>query len=252
MDEEKTAIEQAAPDEAPEIRDDEAFTLEDEPFASEDAAPDEPETDAAASETDAAPSGETDAASTENADADSGGQTDEGKPDAPSETPQVPEPDYKALYEAQQEKANADKYRAVYNEQLALTSNEAVARMIARSECGGKDYPLEDAPESGTPSAPERSGADFKAALAEIQSLFPDATEMPTSVMKDYAAGKPLSVAYAAYRSKQDAETIATLRRENEALKKSNSNRAAAPVKGANGAPPEKRDPFYDAFNDEW
>ena len=117
----------------------------------------------------------------------------------------------------------------------------------ARNECGGKDYPLEDAP-----SAQGQSNADFRAALAEIQSLFPDATEMPTSVMKDYAAGKPLAASYAAYRAQQDKETIATLRRENEALKKTASNRAVAPVKGVNGAPPEKRDPFYDAFNAEW
>ena len=250
MDENENNVTNATePTDAPESYEDDAFALEDEPFA-EDAAPDESEADADAS-------GDADAPSTDNADADSGGQTD-AKPDktpdadAPSETPETPEPDYKALYEGLQDKANADKYRAIYNEQLSISGNEAVARLIARNECGGKDYPLEDAPDAGTPSAQERSGTDFKAALAEIQSLYPDATEMPGDVMKAFADGTPLKDAYAAHRAKIDAETIATLRRENEALKKTASNRAAAPVKGVNGAPPEKRDPFYDAFNAEW
>lgn len=167
-------------------------------------------------------------------------------PDAP---PKDAEPDYKALYEAQQERANADRYRAVYNEQMGLTGNEAIARMIARNECGGKDYPLEDAPE--TPSASGKPD-DFRAMLQEIQELYPDAKAMPEQVMRDYMGGKPLKDAYAAHRAKSDAERIAALERENAALKKAASNRAAAPVKATTGDAPEKSDPFLEAFNAEW
>ena len=173
------------------------------------------------------------------------------KPETPpeSETPEAEsteaEPDYKALYEGEQERRNAEKYRTVYQEQLGLTGNEAIARMIARNECGGKDYPLEDAP-SETPST------DFRDALKELQSLYPDANEMPQGVMRDFMNGTPLKEAYAAHRAKQDAETIASLRRENAALKKAAANRAAAPVKGSNGAAPEKVDPFLKGFDSEW
>lgn len=160
------------------------------------------------------------------------------------ETPES-EPDYKALYEGEQERRNAEKYRAVYQEQLGLTGNEAVARMIARNECGGKDYPLEDAPDETPPT-------DFRAALQELQSVYPDATEMPKDVMREFMGGKPLKDAYAAHRAKQDADTIASLRREVAALKKAADNRAAAPVKGTNGAAPDKSDPFLKGFDSEW
>lgn len=157
-----------------------------------------------------------------------------------------PEPDYKALYEGEQERRNAEKYRSVYQEQLGLTGNEAIARMIARNECGGKDYPLED------DSTPETPPTDFHAALKELQSVYPDATEMPKDVMREFMNGKPLKDAYAAHRAKQDADTIASLRREVAALKKAADNRAAAPVKGTNGAAPEKSDPFLKGFDSEW
>ncbi len=161
------------------------------------------------------------------------------------ETPE-PEPDYKALYEGEQERRNAEKYRSVYQEQLGLTGNEAIARMIARNECGGKDYPLED------DSTPETPPTDFRAALKELQSVYPDATEMPKDVMREFMGGKPLKDAYAAHRAKQDADTIASLRREVAALKKAAGNRAAAPVKGTNGAAPEQSDPFLKGFDSEW
>ena len=164
----------------------------------------------------------------------------------PSETePAEHEPDYKALYEGEQERRNAEKYRSVYQEQLGLTGNEAIARMIARNECGGKDYPLEDAPS-------EAPSTDFRDALKELQSLYPDANEMPQGVMRDFMSGTPLKDAYAAHRAKQDAETIAGLRREVAALKKAAANRAAAPVKGSGGSVSEKADPFLTGFDSEW
>lgn len=169
----------------------------------------------------------------------------ESKSEPAPETPSEPEPDYKALYEGEKERQNAQKYRAVYNEQMALTGNEAIARMIAQNECGGKDYPLEDA-------APETPSTDFRAALAELQSLYPDAKEMPESVMKDFMGGKSLKDAYAAHRAKSDADTIAALKQEIAALKKAESNRVAAPVKGSTGAAPEKVDPLLAGFDKEW
>lgn len=247
MDEQNVTA-QAAPDEAAEAWEDDIIPVEDE-TPGEPAADAPPVEEGAPSGQDAAdggkPSGEADAPS-EGAETPDEPDADAGKPSETAE-PSQQELDYKALYEEQQEKANADKYRAVYNEQLGMTGNEAVARMVARNECGGKDYPLEDAP-----SAPGQSQTDFRAALAEIQSLYPDAAEMPTEVMRAFADGQNLTAAYAAHRAKRDAETIATLRRENDALKKAASNRAAAPVKGVNSAPPEKEDPLIQAFREEW
>lgn len=168
------------------------------------------------------------------------------EPPKPEPQPE-PEPDYKALYQGEKERQNADRYRTVYQEQLGLTGNEALARMIARNESGGKDYPLEEAPD-----ATKAPSADFRDALKELQGVYPDATEMPESVMRDFMNGKPLKDAYAAYRSQRDADTIASLRRENAALKKNASNRAAAPVKGSTGAAPEQSDPFLQGFDAEW
>ncbi|MBR3569279.1 MAG: hypothetical protein IKN96_00550 [Oscillibacter sp.] len=238
------ATETAEPSAAPET--DAASEWDDEPIFPDEAAGDETETDIFSD------GGETPAPESEGADAGKNAPSDDnggGQTDAKADADKPPEPDYKALYEAQREKANADRYRAVYNEQLALSGNEAVARMIARSECGGKDYPLEDAAE--TPSASGKPD-DFRAALQEIQTLYPDAKEMPEQVMRDFMGGKPLKDAYAAHRAKSDAETIAALRRENAALKKAESNRRAAPVKGVAGGRPENNDPFLEGFNDEW
>lgn len=184
-------------------------------------------------------------------DSNSGTEAESETPEAPSdsepETPVTePEPDYKALYEGEKERQNAEKYRAVYNEQMGMTGNEAIARMIARSECGGKDYPLEDAP------APETPSTDFRAALTELQSLYPDATEMPENVMREFMSGKSLKDAYAAHRAVSDKQTIEQLWAEVAALKKGASNRAAAPVKGSNGSAPEKTDPFSAGFDAEW
>lgn len=217
MDEQKETLEQSND-----------TTWEDEPILPDETPDTEPET----------PSGEPDAEPKPEPEAES-----KSKPEP--ETPSEPEPDYKALYEGEKERQNAEKYRAVYNEQLSLTGNEAVARMIARNECGGKDYPLEDA-------APETPSTDFRAALTELQSLYPDVKEMPESVMKDFMGGKSLKDAYAAHRAKSDADTIAALKQEIAALKKAESNRAAAPVKGSAGAAPEKSDPFMTGFDKEW
>lgn len=173
---------------------------------------------------------------------DTGAQGPKG--DAAENPEAPPEPDYKALYEGEQERRNAERYRQVYQEQLSLSGNEALARMVARNECGGKDYPLEDAP-----AAPS---TDFRDALKELQALYSDATEMPASVMKDFMGGKSLKESYAAHRAKQDAETIRNLQREIAVLKKNDANRAAAPVKGSNGAPPEQPDPFMTGFDKEW
>ena len=194
------------------------------------------------SETDA---GQSDAAKPPDADGQSG---------AAGEQSETPGPDYKTLYEGLQERQNAEKFRAVYNEQLSMTGSPAVARLVAMSECGGKAYPLEDAPEaSGTSgSASGESKTDIRAELAEIQKLYPDATEMPQAVMQAYMGGTPLKEAYASHRAGEDSKTIAALRAEVAALKKSASNRAAAPVKGTTGDAPEKNDPFAKGFDSEW
>lgn len=212
-------------------------TWEEEPLL-----PDEPEPEPPNSDTEP-PSGDVAPDAPSETKPPSGNETD---PETKPEPGTQPEPDYKALYEGTLDRQNADKYRQVYQEQLSLTGNEAIARMIAKNECGGKEYPLEDA--SG---APDTSQTDFRAALSEIQSLYPDATEMPQSVMQAFMDGKSLKDAYASYRANADKQTIETLRRENAALKQAASNRAAAPVKSVNSAP-ETSDPFMKGFDSEW
>lgn len=149
---------------------------------------------------------------------------------------------YDALYDQQLK----EKFRRIYEEQTTFGMSPAVARMIAANECDGKTYPLEDATETTNTTS---AGTDFRTELQQLQSLYPDLTEMPQEVMTTYRAGSSLKDAYASYRIRQDAQTIAALRQENEALKR----KETAPVTSVShgGAVAEKRDLFLEGFDAE-
>lgn len=167
-------------------------------------------------------------------------------------------PDYKALYEAEVERRNAEKFRKIFRSLVEEDGMpESVARLAAANELGGKVYPLEDAPEAAeTAEKPGKTGTEsknFAQELKELRTLWPDIREMPREVMQEYAKGSRLVDAFAAWRTKQDGETLRELRAENERLKKEMENYRRAPVGGVStgGAKQEPVDPMLAAFDAE-
>lgn len=167
-------------------------------------------------------------------------------------------PDYKALYEAEVERRNAEKFRKIFRSLVEEDGMpESVARLAAANELGGKVYPLEDAPEAAeTAEKPGKTGTEsknFAQELKELRTLWPDTREMPREVMQEYAKGSRLVDAFAAWRTKQDGETLRELRAENERLKKEMENYRRAPVGGVStgGAKQEPVDPMLAAFDAE-
>lgn len=112
--------------------------------------------------------------------------------------------------------------------------------------------PGEPAPES-KPGAPD---AAFKAELDTLDHVYPEAVKngIPEAVLREYQSGAPLLNAYAAYRAKTDADTIAALRAENAALKQAAANRDRAVVRGVTGGSPvnEPDDPFLRGMREYW
>ena len=114
------------------------------------------------------------------------------------------------------------------------------------------------APGSASPDqvqtqAPESVSADdLLHALARLRKLYPEAASepLPPEVLHTYRAGGDIVGAYAAYKSKADAQALAALRAENEALKKSQASAQRAPVRGVAGGGVEAKaeDPFLIGF----
>lgn len=139
-------------------------------------------------------------------------------------------------FDANREKQNKEKYRQVYQDQIDAGMTEAVARVVAANECGGKSYSLTDAqetaPEEVQEKAPER---DFLLEVQQLKALYPDFKETPDEVAMEVAKGTNLLTAYVAYREKQTKKAAASLKRENEVLKHNAASAAKAPVKGVTG-----------------
>jgi hypothetical protein len=164
-------------------------------------------------------------------------------------------------YDALKDTENKRRFREAYQAQLDQGMTEEVARVVARSAAGGKDYPLEDSeePEQEDTPAPEEKPAaaparDFVAEVNQLRALYPDFKEVPDEVARSVAQGVPLLAAYLAYRDKQSGKTAAALKKENEILKQNAASAAKAPVTGVTGggkATPEKVDPFLQGFDDE-
>ena len=164
-------------------------------------------------------------------------------------------------FDALKETENKRRFRQVYQEQLEAGMSEALAKLVAQNETGGKAYPLEDKeePEPVSTPAPAKeekpaSTRDFKAEVEQLKALYPDFKEVPDEVARAAAGGVPLLSAYLAYRDKQGEKTAAKLRKENEVLKQNAASAAKAPVRGVTGGgvTHKKTDPFIKGFDSEW
>ena len=146
-------------------------------------------------------------------------------------------------FDAMKDDQTKAKYREVYQAQLDAGMTEAIAKMVAANECGGKNYPLEDPVETPAPvtSAPTPSyqpaprGRDFVREVQQLKALYPEFKEMPDEVAKATANGADLLTAYVAYREKQTSKAAASLKKENEVLKQNAASAAKAPVRGVTG-----------------
>ena len=142
-------------------------------------------------------------------------------------------------FDAMKDDQTKAKYREIYQAQLDAGMTEAIAKMVAANECGGKNYPLEDVAEPTEPEAPvARPTApvrDFVSEVNQLKSLYPDFKEMPDEVARAVADGANLLTAYVAYREKQTSKAAASLKKENEVLKQNAASAAKAPVRGVTG-----------------
>lgn len=163
-------------------------------------------------------------------------------------------------FDSRKEADNKETYRRVYQEQMDSGMTEAVAKLVAQSAAGGKEYALEDAevaeePVEETPVAKE-TVRDFVAEVEQLRALYPDFKETPEEVAKAVAKGVPLLSAYIAYREKISSKTAASLKKENAVLKQNAASSAKAPVKGVTGGGatnPQKKDFFIEGFDsDNW
>lgn len=171
--------------------------------------------------------------------------------DAAPETPETPEktavqqepptgqePDYKALWLARQEQENAEKYRNIYHD---LTEKqgvpEAVAKLAAAEECGGKHYPLEESAGNGGEgqSGPASGSPAFADQINRFHKQFPDMKELPAEAATAMLRGEDPVAAYAVSQLAQRDATIAAQKREIETLRQNASNREKAVATGVSG-----------------
>ena len=138
-------------------------------------------------------------------------------------------------FDANRERQNQAKYRQVYQEQIDAGMTDAVARVVAANECGGKSYSLTDEPEPAPTVEAKPVERDFTAEVQQLKALYPDFKETPDEVALAVANGTNLLTAYVAYREKQTQKAAASLKKENEVLKHNAASAAKAPVKGVTG-----------------
>lgn len=156
------------------------------------------------------------------------------------------------------ERENEQRYRQVYQEQLDAGMTEAAARLVAQNESGGKSYSLTDEPaaEEPAPKAKEDPVVDFKNAWSQLKVLDPGLKEVPSAVADAVGKGADPQIAYLKYMMDRNAETAASLKKENEVLKQNAASAAKAPVRGVTGGgnvTPAKVDPFLKGFDsDDW
>ena len=137
---------------------------------------------------------------------------------------------------------------------IIMEENENVEVVESAVESVETPREAEQAPSSEPESV---SPNDLVHALARLRTLYPEAadTPLPAEVLNTYRAGGDIVGAYAAYKSKADADSIAALRAENEALKRNQASTQRAPVRGVAGGGVESKaeDPFLAGFNrDTW
>ena len=142
-------------------------------------------------------------------------------------------------FDAMKDEQAKTRYREVYQSQIDAGMTPETAKLVAASESGGKNYPLEDPAEPEKPEPVSAKSAvptrDPVAEIAQLKVLFPEFKEMPEEVMTAYTKGVDLLTAYTAYRSKQSDKAAASLKKENEVLKQNAASAAKAPVRGVTG-----------------
>ena len=178
------------------------------------------------------------------------------KPAGGEEAPDGQEPDYKALWLAHQERENAEKYQSIYRD---LTEGqgvpEAVAKLAAAEECGGKHYPLEEPAGNGDTgqNGPASGGPAFADQISRFHKKFPDMKELPAEAATAMLRGEDPIAAYAVSQLAQRDATIAAQKREIETLRKNASNREKAVATGVSGQgmKAEAPDEFLQGFLSE-
>ncbi len=166
-------------------------------------------------------------------------------------------------YDARTEADNKKRFREVFQAQVDAGMTEDVAKMVAQSAAGGKDYALTDEEEAAAiiqeaqekPAAQEKPTRDFEEEVRILKAIYPDFTTMPQEVIDAYRNGAPLYAAYGAYQHKQDAKAADAIRKERDILRQNAASAKRAPVSGVSGggATPDKPDPFLKGFeSDPW
>lgn len=167
-------------------------------------------------------------------------------------------------FDAMKEAQNKNRFREVYEEQIASGMTEGVAKMVAANAVDGKVYSLADEEdnseaESGATEAQpteDREIKDFRSQLRQLKAVYPDFTNMPKEVMDAYMNGADMLSAYSAYRVAQSEKAAKSLKKENQVLKQNAASQAKAPVKGVTGGGSTggaKEDMFLKGFDsDKW
>jgi len=150
-------------------------------------------------------------------------------------------------FDAAREAENKRRYQQVYQEQLDAGMTEALARMVADHEVGGRFGT--DAVSADAANVP--AADDLSADLAQIKAIYPDFKEMPDEVVRAHEQGVPWVTAYVAYRGRQSDKAAATAQRENKVLRQNARAAAKAPVRSVNGGGQAqlKVDPMLAAFD---
>ena len=160
-------------------------------------------------------------------------------------------------FDALRDKQMKDQYRKTYQDQIDAGMTEAVARVVAANECGGKSYSLTDDPDSAPAEVEEKPAErDFTAEVQQLKALYPDFQVTPDEVALEVAKGTNLLTAYVAYREKQTQKAAASLKKENEVLKHNAAAAAKAPVRGITGGGATDTKPKSDLLvgfdSDDW
>lgn len=165
-------------------------------------------------------------------------------------------------FDAMKDSQMKEKFRQVYEDQIAQGMTDGVARMVASNATGGKTYDLEDGADDDTDSEPvakpidPEPTRDFRAQVRQLKAIFPDFKSMPQEVMSAYENGADLMSAYSAYRVRAAEKASQAVKKENRILKQNAASAAKAPVKGVSGGGAtgvQKEDPFLKGFDsDRW
>lgn len=167
-------------------------------------------------------------------------------------------------FDAMKDSQMKEKFRSIYEDQIAQGMTDGVARMVAMNATGGKAYALEGdedftheaEPTETKTAAEEVDSRDFRAQVRQLKAIFPDFKSMPQEVMTAYENGADLMSAYSAYRVREAEKASQTIKKENQILKQNAAIAAKAPVKGVSGggaANVQKKDPFLEGFeSDRW